>query len=319
MKYLQQRIVPPFRAEVSGKFVKPGSLISARAQFDSRSINSDMLESVENTEIYRHVGILYDMGFDVATDGGLRNDCGYMDFFSGFNGVSPELSLSGKISFNDKHPYLRYFNYLQAVAPLGMTARVTIPAPSRLYVELVRGGSADTLYPVHDDLLRDISAAYHRTLIALYEIGCRNVLVDGWTFCADESPNECMRLNEVALNDLPADFIVSVNVGHGACGAAFAVERVDAYYIDFDVSNPDELAILEHVPDRAMAVLGIVSPRCASQDSKEIIADYIRHATRYVPIDRLCLGTACDMADCASETEQWNMLKLVHEISEMIW
>lgn len=319
MKYLQQRIVPPFRAEVSGWFVKPESLISARTQFDSRSINSDMLESVENTEIHRHVGILYDMGFDVATDGGLRNNYGYVDFFSGFNGISPELLLTGKISFNDKHPYLRYFNYLQAVAPLGMTARVTIPAPSRLYVELIRGGSADTLYPVHDDLLRDISAAYHRTLIALYEIGCRNVLVDGWTFCAAEIPEVCMSLNESALNDLPTDFVVSVNIGRGNCGSAFAVERVDAYYIDFDVSNPDELAILEHVPDRAIVVSGIVSPRCANQASKEIIADYIRQATRYVPIDRLCLGTACDMADCASETEQWNMLRLVHEISEMIW
>lgn len=58
--------------------------------------------------------------------------------------------------------------------------------------------------------------------------------------------------------------------------------------------------------------------------AKEKVINRIKQATKYIPLERLCLSPQCGFASCAidnklTEEEQWAKLKLVKEIAEEVW
>ena len=59
------------------------------------------------------------------------------------------------------------------------------------------------------------------------------------------------------------------------------------------------------------------------EDKNEIKAR-IEEASKYVPIERLCVSPQCGFAsteegNILTEEEQWNKLRLVREVAEEVW
>ncbi|MNJ01417.1 hypothetical protein D3C76_1672630 [compost metagenome] len=59
-------------------------------------------------------------------------------------------------------------------------------------------------------------------------------------------------------------------------------------------------------------------------EDKETIINRIKEASKYVPLERLCLSPQCGFASTEegnkiTEEEQWAKLKLIQEIAKEVW
>ena len=59
-------------------------------------------------------------------------------------------------------------------------------------------------------------------------------------------------------------------------------------------------------------------------EDKEVVKRRIDEATKYLPLDRLCLSPQCGFASCEignklTEDEQWAKVNLVKEIAEEVF
>ena len=73
-----------------------------------------------------------------------------------------------------------------------------------------------------------------------------------------------------------------------------------------------------------MIVLGLISSKLPDLETKDHLKRCIDEATRYIPLENLCLSPQCGFASMAegnnlSEDDQWRKLALVVERAEEIW
>ena len=71
-------------------------------------------------------------------------------------------------------------------------------------------------------------------------------------------------------------------------------------------------------------VLGLVTTKSATLEDKDAVIARIKEASKYVPLENLCLSPQCGFASCEignklTEEEQWAKVKLVKEIAEEVW
>ena len=71
-------------------------------------------------------------------------------------------------------------------------------------------------------------------------------------------------------------------------------------------------------------VLGLVTTKSPVLEDKEVVKRRIDEATKYLPLDRLCLSPQCGFASCEignklTEDEQWAKVNLVKEIAEEVF
>ena len=104
----------------------------------------------------------------------------------------------------------------------------------------------------------------------------------------------------------------------------FAKENVDAYYLEFDDDRSGGFEPLREVSPNKKVVLGLITSKRPELEDKEIIKERIKEATKYIPLERLCLSPQCGFASCEignqlTEEEQWAKLALVKEIAHEVW
>ena len=71
-------------------------------------------------------------------------------------------------------------------------------------------------------------------------------------------------------------------------------------------------------------VLGLITSKQPGLEDKETIKARIAEASKYVPLDHLCLSPQCGFASCEignklTEEEQWAKIALVQEIAKEVW
>lgn len=373
-EHTTKRETVPFRYDIVGSFLRPQSIKDARLKAAAGKITKAELARVEDEEIRRLVAKEKKVGLKAVTDGEFRRSYWHLDFFWGFDGVehvvldhgyffhgeetrADSARLSGKIRFSG-HPFLEHYRFLKQAAGGGVTAKQTIPAPAQFYAELVRGENAKTIaayYPDREELYRDISAAYHRAILAFYELGCRVIQLDDctWGMLCDKNFWSAMagegydvqelqklylRLNNDAIADLPADLTVTTHICRGnyhstwatsggydpVAETLFGKENVSAYYLEYDTERAGNFTPLKEISGSKLVVLGLVSTKTGELEDKARIIARIREAARYVPADRLCLGPQCGFAsteegNILTEEQQWKKLALIKEIAEEVW
>lgn len=147
-----------------GSFLRPDVLKQARKDYFSNQITQSELTTIENEAIKDLVNKEVAVGLDYATDGEFRRSYWHLDFFWGFDGIDhihygegyhfaheetrdDTAILSGKIKFNPKsHPFIKDFEFLKSLTDdLEIEPKQTIPAPSQLYIELIRGTNDDKI------------------------------------------------------------------------------------------------------------------------------------------------------------------------------
>ena len=165
---------------------------------------------------------------------------------------------------------------------------------------------------------------------------CSNNDVFGFT--AEEFKAQLLKVNNLALENKPKDMVITSHICRGnyhstffSSGAydpvadyVFANENVDALLLEYDDERSGGFEPLAKVSPDKTVVLGLITTKSPKlEDKKEIIAK-IKEATKYVPLERLCLSPQCGFASCEignkiTEEEQWAKLNLVKEIAEEVW
>lgn len=363
------------KVDTVGSFLRPERLKNARNEYGKGLITKNELTEIENEEIINIVNKQKEIGLEVVTDGEFRQSYWHLDFFWGFEGVEHNLMphgyffhdeetrndsarLNGKVKFSPNHPYLEYFKFLKSIAGEDVLLRQSIPAPAQFYAELVRESNEEKvneIYPNREELFKDISKAYRDTILALYNLGCRDIKIDdctwgmlcdqnfwknmaGENYNPDELQNIYLLLNNEALKDLPKDLRISTHVCRGNYHSTwatsggyepiaehlFAKENVDNFYLEFDDDRSGDFKPLQHIPKDKNVVLGLITSKKPNLEEKDLIISRIKEASKYVDLDRLSLSPQCGFASTEegnklTEEEQWNKIKLIQQIAEEVW
>lgn len=369
-----KRTTVPFRYDIVGSFLRPQPIKDARKKLAEGKITQADLKQVEDEEIRKLVAKEKSIGLKAVTDGEFRRSYWHLDFFWGFDGVdhvvldhgyffhgeetrADSARLSGKIRFSG-HPFLSHYRFLKQAAGSDVIAKQTIPSPAQFFAELVRGENEkeiDKYYSDREELYKDISSAYHKAILAFYDLGCRVIQLDDctWGMLCDKNFWNAMagegydvnklkdlylRLNNDAIADLPADLTVTTHICRGnyhstwatsggyepVAETLFGKENVSAYYLEYDTDRAGDFSPLKHVSDDKKVVLGLVTTKSGKLEDKERIISRIHEAAQYIPADRLCLGPQCGFAsteegNILTEDEQWKKLEFIKEIAQEVW
>lgn len=347
----------PFHADVVGSYLRPAELKTARADFEAGRIDADALKVVEDRCITELIAKQKAAGLHVITDGEFRRGWWHLDCMWGFAGVekvaidqgyvfhdevtrAESARLSGRITFDDTHPFVDHFRFVKQFEDDTVVARQTIPSPSQLYAELFRPENIESVHKyygdnqaAYDQLAHDTAAAFRSLILALYEAGCRNVQLDDCTWGMFCDPNfnshysaeefqamqeQYAAMNNAAIADLPADLVITTHDCRGnyhstwASAGGYAVvadelfgkENVSAYYLEFDDDRSGDFAPLAKVSGDKKVVLGLITSKKPELEDPEVIKARIAEAAQILPLDRLCLSTQCGFAS----TEEGNKL-----------
>jgi len=265
--------------------------------------------------------------------------------------------LTGKVSIAS-HPFVEHFRFVKQFEDENSVARQTIPAPAQFLFQMIMSGNMDQtrkIYPDEEALIQDIAKGYKKVIRELYEAGCRNIQFDDctWGVCVD--PNACLifdtdedglqgnieklvRINNLAIEDKPKDLVITTHICRGnfhstwACQGGydrvaedlFARENVDAFYLEFDDERSGDFESLQHVSKDKKVVLGLITTKSPKLEDKKQMIKRIHEATKYIPLERLCLSPQCGFASTEegnrlTEEEQWAKLRLVQEIVKEVW
>lgn len=116
----------PFRWDIVGSFLRPEKLKKAREQLKQGEITQEALTKVEDESIIKLIKKEKELGLKAVTDGEFRRRWWHLDFIAGLNGITvydfearafgvaskaQGTFVSGKLSFNQSHPFLDHFRF----------------------------------------------------------------------------------------------------------------------------------------------------------------------------------------------------------------
>jgi methionine synthase II (cobalamin-independent) len=212
---MRQRLSPPFRADHVGSFLRPASLLAARAGAAEGRLDADGLRSVEDAAIRDVVVLQEDLGLQSATDGEFRRTSWHMDFIYQLGGItraeeklqvafknaegttsftSAALKVSGKVGI-DNTIFADAFTFLQSTVTTAIP-KLTIPSPSMVHY---RGGAAaidPSIYPDMEEFWHDLSAAYAEEIRRLGALGCTYLQLDDTSLAYLNDPAQRQMISE---------------------------------------------------------------------------------------------------------------------------
>ena len=187
---------PRFRADHVGSLLRPPALKKARQDHAAGTISTLDLRSVENAEVQRVVARQEELGLQSITDGELRREDFYTDFYvRGLGGV--EVRMESTAAYFVDHEgrkipvpwtqvvsrmkwrepiYADHFKFLRAATK--RTPKVTVPSPIILHFTCGSKAICEKSYPDMDLFWADIVDAYQKEMRSLYDAGCRYLQVD---------------------------------------------------------------------------------------------------------------------------------------------
>jgi 5-methyltetrahydropteroyltriglutamate--homocysteine methyltransferase len=264
----------------------------------------------------------------------------------------PRLSVVGPLR-HARDIQVADFRYLASVVT--QTPKVSIPSPTMVHF---RGGRAaidiDT-YPDLEQFFADLAACYRAELDALYAAGCRYVQLDDTNLAylcdpvmragavergddPDALPHAYAELINAAISGRPDDLTVGIHLCRGnyrstwfaqggyepVAEVLFTKLDVDAFFLEYDDERSGDFAPLRHVGPDTTVVLGLVTSKRPALESFDELARRVDEASRYVPMEQLCLSPQCGFAstvegNALTADEQFAKLRLVVESAARIW
>jgi 5-methyltetrahydropteroyltriglutamate--homocysteine methyltransferase len=244
---MQNRSIPPFRADHVGSLLRPAVLKEARARRERGEISAEELTAVENAAIERIIARQAETGLRSATDGEFRRAMWHFDFLERLDGVesfrsdhgiafqggietAPKgLRVTGKIGFSG-HPMLDHFRFLRDRTEA--TPKMTIPSPSVLHFRGGRRAISPDVYADLEDFYRDLALAYRGAVRAFADAGCRYLQLDEVNLAYLCDPEQRRLLSErgddperlpavyaqminTAIEGRPADMVITMHLCRG--------------------------------------------------------------------------------------------------------
>jgi 5-methyltetrahydropteroyltriglutamate--homocysteine methyltransferase len=235
------------------------------------------------------------------------------------------------------------------------TPKLTIPSPSMVHFRGGRAAVDPSVYPSLDDFWSDLTAAYAEEVRRLGELGCTYLQLDDTSLAYLNDPSQreyvagigghperqhlyyIRHINE-ALADRPAGMAVTTHMCRGNFRSSWAAEgsydfvaealfndlEVDGFFLEYDDERSGSFEPLRLVPKGKQVVLGLVTTKRGALESKDVLKQRIEEASRFVPLDQLCLSPQCGFAstlegNALTREEQIAKLRLVVETAEEVW
>ena len=180
----------PFRYDFVGSFLRPLSLKEARKQFEAGTISKQELVKVEDACIEDLIAKQKTAGYHVITDGEFRRATWHLDFFWEFNGVGhtktktglpfhgeaamiDDTYLTGKISYNNNHSFLRHFEFVKQFEDENTVAKLTIPAPAQFLEQMIMPfawENTSKYYDTQKQVAEDIVKGYREFIKDIFSL-----------------------------------------------------------------------------------------------------------------------------------------------------
>jgi 5-methyltetrahydropteroyltriglutamate--homocysteine methyltransferase len=272
--------------------------------------------------------------------------------FSGMNTRPKGVRVTGKVGYL-RHPMLDHYRFVQDHTK--RTAKMCIPSPSAIYGRTGRTAVPEKVYPSLDNFFADLGAAYAKSVRDFADAGCRYLQLDEVfiTMLCDEKYRHGLKergddpdyigraygdLINAAMSDIPADMTVTMHLCRGNYRSTFMGEggyepvadilfnriKVHGYFMEYDNDRSGGFEPLKIVPKDRSVVLGLVTSKTGKLEPKDEIKRRIDEATKYIPLDQLCLSSQCGFAstedgNTLSEDEQWAKLRMIVDVSKEVW
>ena len=246
------------------------------------------------------------------------------------------------------------FEFLKSVTTTG-TPKLTIPSPSMVHY---RGGAAaidPNVYADVDEFWRDLSAAYADEVRRLGELGCTYLQLDDTSLAYLNDPAQRQMINDrgddaehqhlryikqinAAIAGRPEGMSITTHSCRGNFQSYWAAEGgydfvaealfseldVDGFFLEYDDDRSGGFEPLRFVPEGKMIVLGLITTKNGTLESKDDIKRRIDEASQFVALDQLCLAPQCGFASTVEGNsltfdEEVAKLRLVQEVAEEVW
>jgi 5-methyltetrahydropteroyltriglutamate--homocysteine methyltransferase len=273
-----------------------------------------------------------------------------------FEGVNPKpmmLRVIGKLGTFSGHPMLEHFKFVKAHTRV--VPKMTIPSPSSLHFRYGRDAVPESIYPDMKDFYRDLGQTYRKAVHAFADAGCRYLQLDevNFTYLCDPKlraqvanrgdnperlPSIYAEMINAAISDIPADMTIAMHLCRGNFQSTFVASggyepvaeilfnsiNVHGYFMEYDSDRAGGFEPLRFVPKDKSVVLGLVTSKSGRLESKDDIKRRIEQASKFVPLEQLCLSPQCGFAsteegNILAEDEQWAKLRMIVEIANEIW
>jgi 5-methyltetrahydropteroyltriglutamate--homocysteine methyltransferase len=273
-------------------------------------------------------------------------------FKGGIATKSKALRVTGKLGFSG-HPMIEHFRFL--MENTHVTPKMTIPSPSVLHFRGGRKAISETIYPDMADFFHDLGLAYQKAVRAFADAGCRYLQLDETNLAYLCDPEQCRMLRErgddpdklplayadminTAIAERPADMRITMHLCRGNFRSSFIATggyepvadvlfnriNVDGYFMEWDTDRAGGFEPLRLIPKGKMVVLGLVTSKIGTLESKDDLKRRIHEASRFAEMDQLCLSPQCGFAsteegNTLGEEEQWAKLGRIVEIARELW
>jgi 5-methyltetrahydropteroyltriglutamate--homocysteine methyltransferase len=299
-----------------------------------------------------HMDFIYRLGGIHPTEEKIqvhfRNAGGELDFESAALAIDAPVSLRETIFGDD-------FAFLAETVDPGVTAKLTIPSPSMVHYRGGRAAINPAVYPDEEQFWSDLSAAYAEQVRRVAALGCRYLQLDDTSLAYLNDPEQRRLLTErgddaeqqhlryirqinAAIEDRPPGLAITTHMCRGNFRSSWAAEggydfvaealfselAVDGFFLEYDDERSGGFAPLRFVPPGKMVVLGLVTTKRGALESKDTLKRRIDEASRYVPLEQLCLSPQCGFSSTVegnvlSYDEEVAKLRLIVETADEVW
>ena len=264
----------------------------------------------------------------------------------------PKMSVGSKLK-RTREISLEDFAYLKSVTR--NTAKLCIPSPTMLHFRGGRKAIDEAAYPDMVHFFTDLADVYAEEIAALGALGCTYLQLDdtNLAYLCDPAiqestrqigedpaalPRQYAKLINDAISGRPKNMRVTIHLCRGNFKSAWVAEGgyepvaevlfneldVDGYFLEYDDERSGDFAPLRFVPKGKSVVLGLVSSKLPTLESKDELKTRIDEAAKYMPMDQMALSPQCGFSstvhgnDITLEDEKAK-IRLVVEMADEIW
>ncbi len=208
-------------------------------------------------------------------------------------------------------------------------------------------------YPTIDAYLADIVDILRNEIEELTRLGCTYIQIDAPQYAAlidpeiregyrrrgndpDKLLDRCIELdNAVIGGHSGVDFGIHLcrgnnqskfyaSGGYDPIADVFKRTQFQRFLLEYDDERSGGFGPLQYVPEDRTVVLGLITSKKPTLESKDELRQRIDEAAAYLPLERLAISTQCGFAsteegNLLSPDEQKAKLHLVTEVAQEVW
>ncbi len=280
--------------------------------------------------------------------------------FQSFDGETelepPGTVVTGKLGWPPGGIFVEDFKYLRSIVSADVTPKITIPSPSTMHFRGGRAAIDHQAYPDMGEFYADLARVYAEEVRAFANAGCRYLQIDEVNFAflcdpklreevrtiigerPDRLPHTYAKLINASIVARPGDMVVCLHLCRGNAMSSWLAQggydpvaevlfnevAVDGYFLEYDTARAGSFEPLRFVPRGKTVVLGLVTTKLGTMESKEDLKRRIDEASRYCPLEQLALSPQCGFASGApgnkiSVDDEVRKLRLVVETAHDVW